>query len=338
MHTAATPALAMLRLLGGFQLSQAVYVVARAGLADQLLDGDRTVAQLAAATGLRADPLARIVRVLAGQGVFTLDPATGLVGLGPLGRTLVTGAPESVRGIAVMWMETHYPAFAELWQTAETGGPAADHLFGMPYFAWLAQDPEKVATFTAAMTDFARAIRQDAFSAVELDGARTVVDVGGADGAVLAALARRYPRLRGTVFDLPHVVAAAPLLLRAAGVDDRITAVGGDFFVEVPSAGLLRGGLHPARLVRRGGRADPLPGARGGRRAARPAGAGGDGARPVRGPRGGRAAGPHHARDADGRERSGEEWRVLLEGAGFRLDRIRETGGPMCVIEATRVP
>ncbi|MGW2396279.1 methyltransferase [Kitasatospora sp. NPDC001664] len=338
MHTAATPALAMLRLLGGFQLSQAVYVVARAGLADQLLDGERTVAQLAAATGLRADPLARIVRVLAGQGVFTLDPATGLVGLGPLGRTLVTGAPESVRGIAVMWMETHYPAFAELWQTAETGGPAADHLFGMPYFAWLAQDPEKVATFTAAMTDFARAIRQDAFSAVELDGARTVVDVGGADGAVLAALARRYPRLRGTVFDLPHVVAAAPPLLRAAGVDDRITAVGGDFFVEVPSADCYVAGfiLHDwsdgeaARILSRVHEAAAVPHAR----------------LVLVETVLDRGEAPEVAALLDltmlgmltGRERSGEEWRVLLEGAGFRLDRIRETGGPMCVIEATRVP
>jgi trans-aconitate methyltransferase len=103
--------------------------------------------------------------------------------------------PESLRNVALTWMETHYRPFGELWHTAETGRPAAELAFGMPFFDWLGEEPARVGMFTAAMTDFARAIRQDAMDEVELGGVRTVVDIGGADGTVLAALARRYPKL-----------------------------------------------------------------------------------------------------------------------------------------------
>lgn len=333
-----TPAIAMLRLLGGYQIAQAFFVAARAGLADQLLDGPRPLAELAAATGLRPDPLARIVHALAGEDVFALDADTGLVRLGPLGRTLASGVPESVRNIALMWMDSHYRAFGELWGTAETGRPAAELAYGEPFFDWVGEDPARVGAFTAAMTDFARAIRHHALDAVELDGARTVVDIGGADGAVLAVLAQRDPHLRGTVFDLPHVVAAAPDVLRAHGVDDRITTAGGDFFVEVPpaedylacfilhdwsdeKAGLILANVHraatapDARLTLVETVLD-------------------------------QGAAPEVASLLDltmlgmltGRERSATDWRDLLAAAGFRLDRIRTTQGPMCVIEATRLP
>ncbi|MFJ8039569.1 methyltransferase [Kitasatospora sp. NPDC096147] len=338
MQTAATPALAMLRLLGGYQISQALYVVARAGVADRLVDGEVPVAELARATGLRPDALARIVHVLAGEGVFAFDRPTDLVALGPLGRTLLTDGPESLRNIALTWMETHYPPFGELWHTATTGEPAIDHHFGMPLFEWLARDRERAATFSGAMGDFARAIRQDAFAAVELEGVRTVVDVGGADGAVLAALARRHPGLRGTVLDLPHVVAAAPPVLRAHGVDDRITAVGGDFFAEMPPADcyLACFVLHDwsderaTGILRRMHRAAAVPHAR----------------LVLVETVLDRGESPEVAALLDltmlgmltGRERAAEEWRALLAAGGFRLDRIREAGGPACVIEATRVP
>ncbi|MGF1426732.1 methyltransferase [Kitasatospora sp. LaBMicrA B282] len=345
------PSADMLRLLGGFQISQALYVTARAKVADHLLAGPLPLPALAAATGLDAAPLGRLLRTLAAEGVFTVEPdddpdgedpdgepdgaAHGpLVGLGPLGRTLASDTPESLRNVALTWMETHYLAFAELWHTARDGVPAAERAYGRPFFDWLGEDPERVATFTAAMADFAR-LRRDALDAVEVDGARTVVDVGGADGTVLAALARRHPQVRGIVFDLPHVVAAAPPLLRAQGVADRVEAQGGDFFTAVPAgdcylacfilhdwddeqAGRILARIHQAatpqaRLVL----VDTVLG---------------------------EGALPQVATLLDltmlgmlgGRERSAADWRHLLTAHGFQLDRIRPTAGPMCVLEATR--
>ncbi|MGW7418178.1 methyltransferase, partial [Streptomyces sp. NPDC054863] len=206
--TATAPAVSMLRLLGGFQISQALYVTARAGIADRLAAGRRTVPELTEGTGLRPELLRRLLRTLAAEGVFGYDEALDSVTLGALGHTLRTDVPESVRNVALMWMETHYRPFAGLWATLHDGIPAAEAELGMPFFDRLAKDPAGVATFSGAMGDLMRAVRADALAALELDDVRTLVDIGGADGTALAELAVRHPQLRGTVFDLPHVVEA----------------------------------------------------------------------------------------------------------------------------------
>jgi hypothetical protein len=65
----------------------------------------------------------------------------------------------------------------------------------------------------------------------------TVVDVGGGNGALLAALLAAHPHLRGILFDQPHVVSGAPPVLEAAQVVDRCEIVGGSFFSSVPEGG-----------------------------------------------------------------------------------------------------
>ena len=57
--------------------------------------------------------------------------------------------------------------------------------------------------------------------------AGTIVDVGGGQGALLAAILARTPDVRGVLFDLPHVVAAARELIDEAGLADRCELVGG---------------------------------------------------------------------------------------------------------------
>jgi hypothetical protein len=62
-----------------------------------------------------------------------------------------------------------------------------------------------------------------------------VIDVGGGDGTLLAALLVEYPALRGTVVDLPGTAETARKLFAAAGLADRGNAVGGDFFGVLPA-------------------------------------------------------------------------------------------------------
>jgi hypothetical protein len=105
----------MLQLLAGFQVSQALYVVAKLGVATVLADRPRTVAETAAATGADADPLHRLIRTLTPMGIFRTDGDT--VEATPLGLTLAEGRPGSVRDVALLWMETHYGPFTELLHT-----------------------------------------------------------------------------------------------------------------------------------------------------------------------------------------------------------------------------
>jgi predicted O-methyltransferase YrrM len=66
---------------------------------------------------------------------------------------------------------------------------------------------------------------------------RSIVDVGGNQGTLIATILRKYPAAQGTLFDRPDVVKTAKRQLAKAGVDDRCTIVGGDFFTSVPSGG-----------------------------------------------------------------------------------------------------
>ena len=73
----------------------------------------------------------RLLRTLAGVGVFT-EPEPGVFALTPLGQTLTSSPPGSLRDLAIMWMETHYAPFADLIHTVRTGQSAAEHLYGEP--------------------------------------------------------------------------------------------------------------------------------------------------------------------------------------------------------------
>jgi hypothetical protein len=254
--------------------------------------------------------------------------------LTPLGRTLVSDAPGSMRDLALMWMETHYAAFARLVEGVRTGRPAAELHYGAPFFDWISGEPEQINRFTRAMANLTDGIKSAAASTIDLPGAGTVVDVGGADGAVLAQLLHRDETLEGIVLDLPHVVRDAEAAMKAFGLGARLRAVAGDFFDAVPEgdAYLLSMILHDwddesagrilaniARDGRAGSRVVSLE--------------------LVIAP----DDQPHMAKMIDltmlgmltGRERTAEELQALVTSAGLRFDGIIETPTPMSVLYAT---
>jgi hypothetical protein len=328
------PPAQMVLLLGGFRISQALYAAAALGVADQLVAGPMPAEVLAERACAHAPSLYRLLRTLASVGVFT-EPEPGVFGLTPLGQTLTSGQPGSMRDVVIMFMETHYAPFGELLHTIRTGQPAAEHLYGEPFFTWLSHHPEQAERYTAAMANLTGGFKTPAIASLPLDGTRTIVDVGGADGTVLAAILAGHPHLRGVLFDLPHVVTAALQVLARHGVGDRADCVGGDFFASVPAGGdayLVSLVLHdwPDQQARR--------------ILANIAAAGGSGARLLVldfvVPPGDT---PHMSKISDlnmlammgGKERTGPEWRELLEDAGFTGVQVRQTGTPFSVIRAT---
>src|SRR5262249_57732271 len=109
--------------------------------------------------------------------------------------------------------------------------------FGTSYFGYLAQHPEADRVFNEAMTGYTTQLVGAVVDAYDFSPFNTIVDVGGSYGTLLAAILQSHPIARGILFDHPHVVAAAGKHLAGAGVAERCTTVGGDFFVEVPAGG-----------------------------------------------------------------------------------------------------
>jgi hypothetical protein len=239
-----------------------------------------------------------------------------------------------MRDLAIMWMETHYGPFGDLLGTVRTGRCAATEFYGQPFFGWLSGQPEQVARFSRAMANLTDGIKTGAISSYDFTGAGRIVDVGGADGAVLAHILAAAPAATGVVFDLPHVVAEAQPRLARFGMGDRLTMAAGDFFAAVPEGAdtyLLSMILHDwsddeaLRLLA-------------GIRAAAPAGAQLLAFELVV-PEG---SGPHMAKMIDltmlgmltGRERTEAEYRHLLEQAGFKFEGVTATPTPISVISA----
>lgn len=228
------PAVQMVQLLSGFQVSQALYVAAKIGVADRLIDGTVSVERLA--SDLDCDPaaLSRLLRTLASLGVFS-EAEAGAYGITDLGATLVSGREGSMRDLALMWMETHYQPFAGLLDTVRSGRSAATTHYGQPFFSWLADQHDQVNRFSRAMANLTDGIKAGAIASYTFPESATMVDVGGADGALLARALQTAPNSTGVVFDLPHVVAEAAPTLKGYGLGDRLTSVGGDFFETVPA-------------------------------------------------------------------------------------------------------
>lgn len=332
MEAAPPPPVQMIQMLAGFQISQALYVAAKLGVADQLVDGPRSVADVADIVGADPSSLGRLLRTLASLGVFT-ESEPEVFAVTPLGRTLASDEPGSMRDLALMWMETHYDPFSRLIDTVKTGVTADVH-YGEPFFDWISQYPDQVSRFTGAMANVTTGIKAGAVATYDFNGAGKIVDIGGADGTLLAQILGGTPSTTGVAFDLPHVIADAAAAIKGHGLGDRLSAESGDFFEAVPAGAdtyLLSLVLHDWDDERAGKILENI------RKAAKP-GATILALEPVM-PAGDE---PHMSKMLDltmlamtgGLERTEDEHRQLFERAGLTFQRVISTPTPMSFVVA----
>ena len=129
---------------------------------------------------------------------------------------------------------------AHTWGTlldyVRTGQPAYQQVFGRPFWEDLAAHPRIAAEFDALMGPAGHGVPDfDIELSGGWDAVRTVVDVGGGTGAMLASLLRRHPHARGILVDLPGTVARAGEIIESFGLGDRMTAAGQSFFGPLPA-------------------------------------------------------------------------------------------------------
>src|SRR3954452_7891756 len=203
------PPVAMMGLISGYWVSQAVGVVAQLGVADQLSQGPRASDDVARIVGAEPQALYRVLRLLASLDVFT-EVAPRTFGLTPLGETLRSDAPDSVRNFAIT--ETapgHWLPWGRLLESVRTGRAMTYETLGMGLFEWYAQNPDEAGYFNAAMGNLSALAAGELVRVYDFSSVRTVADIGGAHGVLLAAVLRANPTARGILFDLPHVISTA---------------------------------------------------------------------------------------------------------------------------------
>lgn len=338
LHQRLAPApAAMMEMIIATWRSQAITVAAQLGIADALANGPLPIDELADRVGADADALGRLLRALISRGIFR-HRRDGRYELNSLADTLRSDAP-----VSMTWAAQFYGSAEqrERWtllvDSVRTGNSVVPALRGKESFDYFAEEPELAELFNRTMTSISKLTDACVVAGYNFSGYRTIVDVGGGHGPLLAAILAATPTSRGVLYDLPVVVAQALSLLREHNVADRVRIAEGSFFDNVPSGGdayVLKNIMHDwpdekaVQILRN-----------------------------VRAAAGPRATVllvelviPDHDRDFPGkwadlemllnlaaRERTAAEYRNLLSQAGFRMTRVVQTASPLSVVEARPV-
>ncbi|MGI8959757.1 MAG: methyltransferase [Bryobacteraceae bacterium] len=329
------PSAALLQLLFGKHITYSLSAIARLGVADHMSEAPVQVDELAMKTGAHSPSLYRVMRMLAGVGVFEEAPQKRF-SLTPVGQLLKTDAPGSLRYFAIQlgdrWSTRAWEHFTDTVRTGEDGVTKA---FGKNVFELFAEEPEQAEIFNRSMTSLSAAMLEPIVNAYDFSSINRLADVGGGRGMLLASVLTRYPQMRGVLYDLPEVISGAIREPHFSTCEERVELEAGNFFDRVPSgcdAYMMKFILHDwsddhcrtiLNLIRR-----ELP-------------------------QNGRvlvceqvvtdSPKPTPAKFADiemlaftigGKERTAAEFSDLFASAGLRLLQVIQTESPVCVLEA----
>ncbi|MBA2735574.1 MAG: methyltransferase [Pyrinomonadaceae bacterium] len=335
MQPTLPPEAVLTNIAFGAMTTQALYVAAKLGIADLLTQGQKSTGELASATATHAPSLYRVLRSLAGEGIFQ-EVSPKVFANTAISEALWTDAPNSMRNGVIFMGETwHYNVWGNMMHSVKTGKSAWGKTHGAEVFDWFANKPEEAEIFNNAMTDMSVATAPTVVESYDFSGIETLADIAGGHGYLLAQILKANPKLSGILFDVAPVIAGAGAMLEKEGVTNRVETVAGDFFVEIPSADgyIMKHIIHDWDDERCVGILKNI-----------------NNAMKENGkvlivetivPEGNE---PHYSKLLDlemltspgGVERTTEEYRELLAQAGFRLTKIVPTKSPFSIIEAVK--
>ncbi|HMJ62885.1 MAG TPA: methyltransferase [Bryobacteraceae bacterium] len=223
-----------------------VHVVATLGIAEHIAAGVDQIDYLAAAAKCDSGVLHSMLGHLVSKGVFQ-EPEPGRFALNECARGLLDPSLRLGLDIEGIGGRMAY-AWGTLLTYVRTGASAYHEIFGKPFWEDLDAHPRIAADFDALIGPMGHGTPNPEFEITGgWDPVRTVVEVGGGTGAMLAEILRTRPHIRGTLVDLPRTVACAAEIFQSAGVGDRVTTSGQSFFDPLPAGAdiyLLRGILN----------------------------------------------------------------------------------------------
>lgn len=322
-------------MITGYWISQAIYAAAKFNIADHLKDGPKSVDELAEATSTNADALYRLLRALASKGIFA-EGEPRQFSLTPLAEPLQSDVPGSKRALALMSGDEQFRAWAEIDYSIQTGKIAFEKVYGKPIFDYLGENPDKARIFDAAMVGIHGPESDVILSAYDFSDVGVLADIGGGNGSQISRILEQHTGLKGVLFDLPHVIERAKDQTEAAGLSDRCELVGGNFFDAVPEGAdvyMMRHIIHDwddeksLAISRNCHRAMPssakllivesvIP--------------------PGNEPFGGKFLDLVMLLIPGGKERTEDEYGILLDKAGFELTQVIPTSSEVSIVEARK--
>ena len=230
------PEAVMMQMASGYWITQLIYVAAKLNIADLLKDGPKSCEEIAAATGTNAKSIYRVLRTLAGAGVFAETEQQGYFTLTPLAASLQSGGTSSMRAMAIMFGEEQYQAWGDILYTLETGESSFERKHGVPMFKYFVDNPEPGEIYEEAMTSVSAAEKAEILKSYDFSYIKKLVEVGGGHGSFISSILKANPTMQGVLFDQPYVIEGANII-EAEGLSDRCEQIPGNFYESVPSGG-----------------------------------------------------------------------------------------------------
>jgi hypothetical protein len=325
------PGVVMLEHMQNLWLLGSLSVANELGIADILKEGSLTISELASITGTSEDHLYRVMRLLASEGIFR-----ELKGR----RFTNTRYSEPMLEKELKYFIQHtlnplqFRIFGEMMHSVRTGKRTTELFFEDEVFEHMGGSEELGDLYNRAMTNTSRMQVAAILSSFDFSSFKKIVDVGGGHGLFISAILRRYPAAEGVLFDLPRVVGNHERLTGTAGLGDRLSIVAGSFFESAPPGGdlyLLKNILHGwddmecieilvniKKVMARGGKIMIIESVVG----------------DLNEPSWGKMTDIFMMAGLGGRERTRQEFRSLVEGAGLKPEGIKETVSPLSIIIA----
>lgn len=216
-----------------FWLLSCIRVAAELNIADILKNGPKTIDEIAQLTGTHNESLQRVMRALASQGIFRKNRDKRFSNTS-LSRPLINGKG-SLRHMIMHHLGTlNWTTFNEILYTVKTGKDAFSKVNGTEIYEWLSQHEEDSALFHKSMTDLTDFSIEPLLNSYDFSGYKTIADIGGGEGLLLANILFKHKSTQGILIDLPAGLNNAQMIFKEYGVLDRIRIIPGNFLESVP--------------------------------------------------------------------------------------------------------
>ncbi|MCG8634486.1 MAG: acetylserotonin O-methyltransferase [Desulfobacterales bacterium] len=221
----------VLEMTMGLAISRCIYAAAKLGIADHLTGGEMSCDTLAKDTGTHPGSLYRLMRALAGVGMFSeTDP--GRFRLTPEAECLKRDVPGSLREFILLRGEEEFAPWEEVVHTVKTGESAFEKVYGSNRAEYLKENPKAAERYNRAMAGISAGGNNEAvMNACDFSGIRRLVLVGGDQSILFGAILQKYPDMEGVLMDMGETGDA---VLRKQGLGSRYTFIKDDFLASVP--------------------------------------------------------------------------------------------------------
>lgn len=219
-------------LMAGFVYSQVLLACTQMNVFDILANGALSFDQLQKQIPLKPAGLRRLLNAAVAIHLL-VKRSDDRYALGMLGAPLVGN-------VAILDMVKHHADFYRdltdpiaLLQADQSSASLNEY---WPYITQTngtvpqALSAERVADYSRLMTQTQSLVTDEILDGYPMQGHRTVLDIGGGQGAFIKRLAERYPHLQFKLFDIPGVAELSNAHFQEIGLSGRAQAIGGNFF------------------------------------------------------------------------------------------------------------